>query len=309
MITIKDAYYFPHDSNAKDDPKCVLLIEQLGLEGYGIFWVLVETLRDQPEYKYPLALLPALARRYNTTHDKMKVVVYNYGLFKIENDEFFFSESLRCRMERIDYKRELARIAGEKSAEKRLLLANRRSTDVQPTFNDRSTDVQPTFNGRSTDVQPTFNDRSTDVQPTFNGRSTDVQPTFNDRSTSKVNKSKVNNIEEDEEETCARKAEIFKFYQQNIGLISPHQTEVINSFLDDGMSPDLVVEILKDSLGKSDKWSWAKKVMQNCIEQNVFMVEQYNAKKVEAKNEAEKPKSRDGPNNKKQPFKPKEVYL
>jgi len=138
VIPIKDAYYFPHDSNAKDDPKCVLLIEQLGLEGYGIFWVLVETLREQPEYKYPLALLPALARRYNTTHDKMKVVVYNYGLFNIENDEFFFSETLRRRMEQIDYKRELARIAGKKSAEKRLLL-NDRSTTVQPTFNDRST--------------------------------------------------------------------------------------------------------------------------------------------------------------------------
>ena len=40
----KDAYYFSHDSNAKDDPKCMVLIDQLGLEGYGIFWVLIETL-------------------------------------------------------------------------------------------------------------------------------------------------------------------------------------------------------------------------------------------------------------------------
>jgi hypothetical protein len=97
---LKDAYYFSHDSNAKDDPKCVLLIEQLGLEGYGIFWVLIETLRDQPEYKYPLALIPALARRYNTTAEKMKTVVGSYGLFQIENDEFFFSESLDRRMEK-----------------------------------------------------------------------------------------------------------------------------------------------------------------------------------------------------------------
>lgn len=97
---MKDAYYFSHDSNAKDDPKCVLLIEQLGLEGYGIFWVLIETLRDQPEYKYPLALIPALARRYNTTAEKMKTVVGSYGLFQVENDEFFFSESLDRRMEK-----------------------------------------------------------------------------------------------------------------------------------------------------------------------------------------------------------------
>jgi hypothetical protein len=42
------------------------------------------------------------------------------------------------RMEHLDYKRELARIAGKKSAEKRLLL-NSGSTDVQPTFNEGST--------------------------------------------------------------------------------------------------------------------------------------------------------------------------
>lgn len=54
----KDAYYFTHDSNAKDDPKCALLIDQLGMEGYGIYWMLIEVLRDQPDYKYPLALLP-----------------------------------------------------------------------------------------------------------------------------------------------------------------------------------------------------------------------------------------------------------
>ncbi|MDU1905058.1 MAG: DUF4373 domain-containing protein [Dysgonomonas sp.] len=95
----KDICYFSHDSNAKDDPKCVLLLEQLGCEGYGIFWILVETLRDQqPDFKYPLILVPALARRYNTTAEKMKTVIGSYGLFKIENDEFFFSESLNRRM-------------------------------------------------------------------------------------------------------------------------------------------------------------------------------------------------------------------
>lgn len=111
----KDAYYFPHDSNAKDDPKCMMLIEQLGLEGYGIFWVLVETLRDQPNYKYPVKLLPAIARRYNTTFEKVKTVVYNYGLFFIEDNEIFFSYSLIERMNAMDYNR----ISGIKGALKR----------------------------------------------------------------------------------------------------------------------------------------------------------------------------------------------
>jgi hypothetical protein len=99
---MKEAYYFSHDSNAKDDPKCVMLIDQMGLEGYGIFWVLVEVLRDQPEYKYPLALIPALARRYNTSAEKMKTVIKNYNLFQLEvidgNEQFFYSQSLCQRM-------------------------------------------------------------------------------------------------------------------------------------------------------------------------------------------------------------------
>ena len=101
----KDAYYFPHDSNAKDDPKCVLLIEQLGMEGYGIYWMLIETLREQPDYIYPVANIPALGRRYNTTAEKVKTVVCNYGLFTVKDDKIFFSDSLNRRMLVLEEKR------------------------------------------------------------------------------------------------------------------------------------------------------------------------------------------------------------
>ena len=115
----KDAFYFSHDSNAKDDPKCVLLIEQLGLEGYGIFWVLIEILREQPNYKYPLILLPALARRFNTSSEKINAVVSKYGLFDIENNEVFLSPSLTERMQYLEAKREKRSIAGQLGNEKR----------------------------------------------------------------------------------------------------------------------------------------------------------------------------------------------
>jgi hypothetical protein len=99
----KEAYYFSHDSNTKDDPKCSLLIEELGLEGYGIYWVLIETLRDQPLYRYPIKMIPILARKYNTTSAKVEVIVRNYGLFEVSNDEFF-SISLLKRMEQKEAK-------------------------------------------------------------------------------------------------------------------------------------------------------------------------------------------------------------
>lgn len=131
----KDAFYFKHDSNAKDDPKCVLLIEQLGLEGYGIYWILVETLRDQPEYKYPMILISAISRRYNTSFEKMRAVISNYDLFNIDDNELFFSPSLSERMYEWDTKRAKAAIGGRASAAKRL---NDRSTFVEQTLNERS---------------------------------------------------------------------------------------------------------------------------------------------------------------------------
>jgi hypothetical protein len=138
----KDAYYFSHDSNAKDDFKCMLLIEELGLEGYGIFWILVETLREQDNYKYPMKLLSSLARKYNTTKAKMEVVVKNYNLFQIEDDIFFFSSSLNRRMEIMNQKREQARLAGIKSGEAR------RNKKNELTLNGRSTDDEQMLNNK-----------------------------------------------------------------------------------------------------------------------------------------------------------------
>ena len=138
---MKDAYWFSHDSNAKDDPKVMMLIDQLGLEGYGIYWVLIETLRDQPNYSYPIKLLPILAKRYYTSGEKMLAVVKNYELFETDDDVFFFSPALNRRMLLLENKREKAKLAGLASAEKRrqLALSNGRSTDVQRELNHRST--------------------------------------------------------------------------------------------------------------------------------------------------------------------------
>ncbi|MCT7586618.1 DUF4373 domain-containing protein [Aliarcobacter butzleri] len=122
----KDAFYFSHDSNAKDDFKCMLLIEELGLEGYGIFWILVETLREQDCFKYPIRLLPSLSRKYNTTLTKMEVVIRNYNLFRIDEENFFFSESLNRRMALMDKAREQRKLAGIASGKARKKNKNER---------------------------------------------------------------------------------------------------------------------------------------------------------------------------------------
>lgn len=95
----KDTFWFKHDYDAADDEKTMILIEQLGLEGYGIYWVLIEKLRAREGYKMPFSIVPSLARRYMTTPEKMKTVIMNYGLFQYDDEGFFYSESLIRRME------------------------------------------------------------------------------------------------------------------------------------------------------------------------------------------------------------------
>ena len=129
----KDTYWFRHDSNAKDDYKCMILIEQLGCEGYGIFWILVETLRKQKDYRYAFYFLGALARKYDTTQAKVETVVKEYGLFEIDIDSFFFSHSFNRRMENLDKIKEQRRIAGLKSG------ANRKIKAIEHKLNKSST--------------------------------------------------------------------------------------------------------------------------------------------------------------------------
>ena len=111
----------------------MILIEQLGCEGYGIFWILVETLREQKDYRYPFYLLGALARKYNTTQAKVETVVKEYGLFEIDIDSFFFSHSFNRRMENLDKIKEQRRIAGLKSG------ANRKIKAIEHKLNKSST--------------------------------------------------------------------------------------------------------------------------------------------------------------------------
>lgn len=85
----KDAYYFSHDANAQDDPKLMLLIEQMAMEGIGIYWCLIEKLRAEKDYSLPLSVLPSFAHRWHTSTEKVQTVVKNYDLFKIVKEKFF----------------------------------------------------------------------------------------------------------------------------------------------------------------------------------------------------------------------------
>ena len=125
----KEAFYFPHFSNARHDRKIRRLRKELGIEGYGIYFMLLETLRDQHDFMYPLADCDLLAEEFGTSDAKIKTVICNYELFDFEEDGKFFSPKMLVYLEPYFKMREQRIQAGKASAAKRVL--NDRSTTVQ----------------------------------------------------------------------------------------------------------------------------------------------------------------------------------
>lgn len=109
----KDAYYFPHFSNARHDRKLKRVIKDLGIEGYGIYFMVLEVLRDQQDFKYPVADIDLLADEFGTSESKLSVVIKNYDLFEVDEQSNFFSTKqalyLQPYIERTEKARNMAR--------------------------------------------------------------------------------------------------------------------------------------------------------------------------------------------------------
>lgn len=133
----KEGFYFPHFCNARHDRKIKRLRKELGVEGYGIYFMLLETLRDQHDLRYPLEDIDLLAEEFNVSEQKVRVTICNYMLFEIDEDQKFFSPKMLLYLEPYYRMKEQRREAGLKSAAKRKL--NESSTTVQRPSDDRST--------------------------------------------------------------------------------------------------------------------------------------------------------------------------
>lgn len=125
----KEAFYFPHFCNARHDRKIRRLRKELGVEGYGIYFMLLETLREQQDLMYPLEDIDLLAEEFGVSEAKIKATICGYELFEIDAEEKFFSPKMLVYLEPYFKMKEQRKEAGLKSAAKRLL--NDRSTTVQ----------------------------------------------------------------------------------------------------------------------------------------------------------------------------------
>lgn len=109
----KDAYYFPHFSNARNDRKIRRMVKLQGLESYAVYFMILEVLREQEGFRYPTEDIDLLADEFNTSEERVKSIIDAFGLFKTDG-EYFFSPRLNEYMTPYLEKKERARNASMK---------------------------------------------------------------------------------------------------------------------------------------------------------------------------------------------------
>lgn len=115
----KDAFWFSHDSNARNDEKIIALRMRHQMEGYGIYFAIIERLRESDSYMC-IKDYNVIAFDLRVAAEKIKSIVEDFNLFDFtEDNKYFYSERLIRSMAPFENLTSQRRLAGKKSAEKR----------------------------------------------------------------------------------------------------------------------------------------------------------------------------------------------
>jgi hypothetical protein len=119
MSRRKATNYFSHDSNARNDEKLVRLRMKHSAAGYGVYFMLLERLREEADYM-SVKDYNMLAFDLRVDAALIKSVIEDFGLFAFTEDgKCFYSESFKRRMNEKDEKQKLLSEAGKRGGEKR----------------------------------------------------------------------------------------------------------------------------------------------------------------------------------------------
>ena len=207
---------------------------KLGAEGYGIFFMLIERLREEEGYKSTIDY-DTLAFDLRVEPEKVKQVVENYDLFKFTEDgKYFYSDSFNERMEMMD-KRAQQRISKAKKA-------------AEARWNKQSED---TSNAQALPKQCSSN-----AQALLN-HANKIKLNKTKLNKTKINKSKVVVAETNEAENLADEpattteqkqiSDVFNFYENHFGMMSDYIRQSIQKWCND-LNPELVKRALEISV-------------------------------------------------------------
>lgn len=105
--------YFSHDSNARNSDRLIPLRAELQTEGYAIYFMILERLREEPDYT-SVRDYAMLAFDFRVSVESVRRVVEDFDLFAFTEDgERFYSVSFLERMRAKDAKSEKLRQAAQ----------------------------------------------------------------------------------------------------------------------------------------------------------------------------------------------------
>lgn len=133
--------YFPHDTNARNSSKLIRLRMKHGAEGYGVYFMILERLRDEDGYSSPTDY-DMIAFDLHVDTELVRTVVEDFGLFrKSEDGTRFYSSGFLHRMEVKDAERDQRSEAARKAIQARWHRNAEPDTDPIRTEYGTDTDV------------------------------------------------------------------------------------------------------------------------------------------------------------------------
>lgn len=113
----KETYYFNHDYNARNDDKILELRSKFGAEGYGIFWMIIETMAENENGGAKASLIGGLSLGYGVAKEYL-LELFKYcldiGLF-YEESGYYYSKRLLTHKE---FRKELSKNGAEGAAKR-----------------------------------------------------------------------------------------------------------------------------------------------------------------------------------------------
>lgn len=231
----KETYYFSHDSNAITDTKILNMRADYGLEGYGLYWAIIEMMRNEEDYKLELSkntyrAIKTLTNTEINIEKYIKDCIEDYRLFR-EADNKFFSNSLLRRMTEYEKKREVNKKNG-------MLGGRPKKTEIKPNGYEIKTEKNQNKIKESKEKENKINDTA-------------------------VSDSCVDGLQE-----------IIEFYNNNIGMITPFGLEILSDYANE-IGKELVILAMKKSVEANKRTiqyikgilnNWSKKGIKTLLE-------------------------------------------
>ena len=148
------SYYFQHDCNARQDEKILALRMKHGWEGYGLYWALIEKLRESDNYSC-VCDYNLIAYDLRSDANKIKSIIEDFRLFDFATDEnrgkLLYSKRLLEDMYLKDDAREAKVEAGKKGAE-----AKKKKADPKQCSSTPQADLKHTLSSAEADLKQTL---------------------------------------------------------------------------------------------------------------------------------------------------------